>query len=93
MFNTFLCVLIIGIGIGTNLSVFNRFYELGMLFDPGYWHYTFTDTQNFGFLGIFRLNQLYDLGAILRQSPLIGVGFTRQVVDFHSLYFTFLRVS
>lgn len=70
--------------------VLNRFRGLPKLLDWNYWLYTLSDYQNFGFLGIFRLQQIYVLKDILLTQPFLGVGFIKQVVDFHGFYFTVL---
>ncbi len=70
-----------------------RFEEIPRLFDWKYWQYTLADTQNFGFLGILRLRQMYALKDILRAHPLLGTGFLRSVTDFHGLYFCVLAAT
>lgn len=70
--------------------VFYRFIGLIKLFDWKYWEYTFTDYQNFGFLGIFRLQQIYMIKDILQSQPFLGIGFIKDVMDFHGFYFTLL---
>ncbi len=70
-----------------------RFQEIPRLWNAWFWNYTLHDHQNFGFLGIHRLNQLYQIKAILKYSPIFGVGFVSEVVDFHSLYLTILGAS
>lgn len=63
------------------------------IFDFNYLKYTVEDKQNFGFLGILRLNQIYAVGDILLHSPLWGIGFVGRVTDFHGFYFTLLGGS
>lgn len=70
--------------------VFYRFIGLIKLLDWRYWEYTFTDYQNFGFLGIFRLQQIYMIKDILQAQPFLGVGFIKDVMDFHGFYFSLL---
>ncbi len=70
-----------------------RVQSLPQLLDGAYWQYTINDFQNFGFLGIFRLLQIYALKDILHSQPLLGVGFTRQVVDFHGFYFCLIGAT
>lgn len=67
-----------------------RFMGVLQLFDWKYWEYTFTDTQNFGFLGILRLKQIYVLKDILTAQPFLGMGFIKEVMDFHGFYFSLL---
>ena len=57
-----------------------------------YWQYAMSD-NNFGFFGIFRLQQFYSLKAILKSHLFFGVGFTNEVIGYHSLYFTILGAS
>lgn len=73
-----------------NRPVFSRIIDFGRLGQSNYWEYTFNDHENFGFLGIYRLRQFQTLWDIFRAHPLIGIGFTRDVTDFHSIYFTVL---
>lgn len=76
-----------------NPDISSRVCSLPQIFDPAYLRYTVNDCQNFGFLGIFRLLQLYSLNQILSAEPLIGVGFTRQIMDFHGFYFALLGAT
>lgn len=76
-----------------NKQVLHRIFELGQLMSQKTWEYTLNDTQNFGFLGIFRLQQLYFLWGILKPHPLTGIGFTHDVIGFHGFYFTILGAS
>lgn len=63
------------------------------LFNWNYWKYTFEDKQNFGFLGIMRLEQLETLTELLKKHPLTGIGFAGICTDFHGLYFILLGAS
>jgi len=68
-------------------TIFRRFYYMPQLLDPNYWNYTVHDHQNFGFLGIYRLNGLHLFHQILLRRPVLGEGFSHQVTDIHGLYF------
>lgn len=76
-----------------NPIVCERVKNLPQLLDGAYWRYTLNDFQNFGFLGIFRLQQIYDLKSLLYTQPILGVGFIKNLVDFHGLYFCLLGAS
>ncbi len=76
-----------------NPEVRIRVISLPQLVDPVYLKYTLKDVQNFGFLGIFRLLQTYTLHDILLSQPFLGVGFTRQIMDFHGFYFCILGAT
>ncbi len=74
-------------------EVWTRFFNLPQLFDREYWHYVFQDKQNFGCFGIFRLNMIHKLKEIVLRQPLIGIGFTHEVMDFHGFFWTVLGGS
>ena len=76
-----------------SVDIRSRACGLVRLLNWKYWLYTFSDFQNFGFLGIFRLQQTYDLKIILLKQPLLGIGFIKQVVDFHGFYFCLLGAT
>lgn len=67
-----------------------RILDFNRLMDPHYWQFTFQDEQNFGFLGIYRLEQFFELRHLLATHWITGSGFNRQVTDFHSLYLAIL---
>ena len=68
----------------------SRYKEIPLLWSLDYWHHTLSDQQNFGFFGIFRLRQVYELWSILKTNPLLGRGFSRDIMGFHGLYFSIL---
>ena len=70
-------------------DVIDRVFALQRLFDRQFWNYTF-HTDNFGFFGFHRLHQFITIVKIMKQSHLLGIGFTQEVTDFHSLYLTIL---
>jgi len=76
-----------------NSEVLSRIGGFKRLIDPSYWSLTFQDTQNFGFLGAFRRNQFVSLGNIFQDHWLFGVGFIREVTDFHSVYLSILGAT
>lgn len=85
---------LIGLTIGLsfiNQSFYNRIINMDQLINPSYWDYIIADTQNFGCFGIYRLRDLQNVVEGLRTNPLIGVGFTRTVVNIHG--FLFLTLS
>lgn len=71
----------------------DRFSGILWLFDWKYWAYTFTDTQNFGFLGYYRLQQIYRIKDILAAEPFLGIGFIKEIMDFHGFHFCVLGAS
>lgn len=64
-------------------DVSERILHLLQLLDPVYWSYTLTDHQNYGFLGILRIEHLRQLKDIFVQHPIMGIGFAHRVTDFH----------
>ncbi len=71
-----------------NFNIHERISALPQLLTSDYWYFTLHDRQNFGFLGIFRLNQFNTFNFIMKHSYLFGIGLSHQVTDFHSLYMT-----
>jgi len=67
-------------------NVWLRLSNINQLIDPEYWKYTINDHQNFGFLGIFRLRDFQLIANIFSLSPIVGIGFQKEVVDAHGLY-------
>lgn len=65
------------------ISAFSNFARLD------YWKQILTD-QNFGCFGFFRMHQFISIKELLKTNWLMGVGFGRQITDFHSLYLTVL---
>jgi len=74
-------------------EIFRRVIYLFQVFDPRAWIHAIHDQQNFGFLGILRLEQLRTLKDLMREDFLIGVGFIKILTDFHGFYFTLLGAS
>ena len=67
--------------------VMGRMIGIRKLFEIDYWRFTFSDKQNFGFLGILRLEQYRLVRDILVHHWLVGVGFSKAVYDIHGLAF------
>lgn len=84
--------LMIGLSL-TNQMVYDRVVLLNQLISPEYWQYMLADKQNFGCFGIYRLRDLQNVLEGLKTNPLIGVGFTRTVVDIHGLHFLVLSAT
>lgn len=84
--------LLIGLSL-TNQMVYDRVMLLNQLVSPDYWQYILADKQNFGCFGIYRLRDMQNVLESLRTNPLIGVGFTRTVVDIHGLHFLVLSAT
>ena len=76
-----------------NHPVYERVKGLPQLLDLEYWRYTLHDSNNFGFLGKFRLEQFFTLNNILSKHLILGRGFIRKVVDFHGFYFCLLGAT
>lgn len=66
----------------------SRLWMALAVFDP--WQWQFLGTQNFGFLGHYRMEQFQVLHEIVKQHLILGIGLVRRTTDFHSLYFTLL---
>ncbi len=75
------------------LAIISRLKDVAVLFNPDAWNHTFSDSQNFGFFGSFRLMQIFDLQGLLRTNGLFGVGFTHEIVGYHGFLFTLLGAS
>lgn len=74
-----------------NFDVLARFASLFLeVLNVDSWFYSLSDHENFGFLGLFRLVQFYDLYDILQTHPLLGMGMTHRALEFHGLYLTIL---
>jgi len=69
---------------------YDRLKSIPALLHGYYWHYALQDHQNFGFFGKFRMTQFLQIGEILKNHFVFGVGFTNPVVGFHCLYLTIL---
>lgn len=69
-----------------------RFNSIMWLFHGYYWRYTVADS-NFGFFGILRLKQFYEINEIMSRHFFFGIGLTTEVFGFHCLYFTILGAS
>lgn len=76
-----------------NHTIAARVMGLPKLLDLEYWKYTFADHQNFGFLGICRLEQYILLRDILIHHWLLGIGFVKKVVDMHGLLLVILGAT
>lgn len=76
-----------------NVDVWLRVDYLKFFVDWEYLKFMVRDVQNFGFLGIGRLNQFVVTWEIFKHHWLTGVGFTHAVTDLHCLYLTFLAGS
>lgn len=88
--------MIIGLIAGLSLfnrTIYSRFSNIDQLISPSYWHYILEDKQNFGCFGIYRLRDLQNVSEGLKTNPLIGIGFTRSVVDIHGFNFLVLSAT
>lgn len=83
-------VVVFIIGIISEPFVFDRIVALGRLMKAEYWSLTFNDRQNFGFLGIYRLNQFAEVKNMLQTNWFIGTGLDRAATNLHSLFLTIL---
>jgi len=73
-----------------SVNVWERISHLPQLLDPDYWALTVNDKRNFGFLGIQRLHQYRFLKDVLTHHGGVGIGFVKEAVDIHGLYFAIL---
>ncbi len=77
-----------------NFDVLARFASIFLeVLNPDSWVYSFSDKANFGFLGLFRLVQFYEILDILKVHPLFGMGMTHRALEFHGLYLTVLAAT
>lgn len=74
-------------------AVYERFTTLPQLFSWEYWKITINDTQNFGFLGFYRLRDWQLALSCLAANPGFGCGLTHAVNDIHGLYFLILGAT
>ncbi len=80
-------------GVCANPVLLNRVMDFLDIFNPLEWRRALLDRQNFGFLGIFRLNQLDYLGSMPWYNYLWGRGLTSRIMDFHGFYFVVIGAS
>lgn len=83
----FFCLVMVPISSVFSDTVAARIALLPQLFSAESWGYTLADSQNFGFFGISRLQQLFVIKQTLLHHALFGVGLCKQVRDFHGLIF------
>ncbi len=88
-----LFALVLGIAAAKELAIFARMKEVLMLFSMDAWNHTFSDSQNFGFFGSFRLMQIFNLNEILKTNALFGIGFQHEIVGYHGFLFTLLGAT
>lgn len=77
-----------------NQAVKERVDQVVGLKEMNAWKYSLIiDRQNSGFLGNLRRNQVRQFKKIMKDHFAIGLGFTHQITDFHSLYLTILAAT
>lgn len=89
----FSLAIVVMAGVFLNEDIYTRVVAFKRFFDVEYWRYTFQDMQNFGAFGFFRLRQIFSIQQVLKEHWLFGVGFIREITDYHSLYLTVLGGS